>query len=106
LSTINRTKLSIAIVGRPSLKTSRPVSTNSERQRSTIGHNNSSSLNSTSIRARSSGNPSASTGNTTSHKHSDCSARSVNISSPFDQKPAHMQDILTDTPDGTPSSRG
>jgi hypothetical protein len=41
LSTINRMNVSIAIVGRPSVNTSRPVCSNSKRQRSTIGHSTS-----------------------------------------------------------------
>jgi hypothetical protein len=41
LSTINRTYVSNAIVGRPSVSTARPVCSNSWRHRSTNGHSNS-----------------------------------------------------------------
>jgi hypothetical protein len=100
LSTINRTYISSAIVGRPSVSTSRPVSRNSCRQRSTNGHNNPGSDSNTSNAARSSGNSLTSIGKASSHRHSGCSAKSVSINSPFDEKTHHQQGILTVTPDG------
>src|ERR1019366_9190932 len=94
-------KLSIAIVGRPSLNTARPDSNTSWRKRSTIGPSNRGSDSNKSSAARSRGNSLTSTGNASSHKHSTCPADNVNIPTPFDQKPAHLQDILAIRPDRT-----
>jgi hypothetical protein len=104
LSTINRTYVSIAIVGRPSVNTARPVCSNSRRQHRTAGHSNAGSDNSTSSAARSTGSSLTSTGNDSSHNDSVCGAQTVSISPPFDQKTHHLQGILTVTPDGKASS--
>jgi hypothetical protein len=100
LSTINRMYVSIAIVGRPSVNTARPVCSNSRRQHCTTGHNNSGSHNSTSSAARSTGNSLTSTGNDSSHNDSACGAKTVSINSLSDRKTHHLQGILTVTPDG------
>jgi hypothetical protein len=92
--------VSIAIVGRPSVNTARLASTTSRRKRSRIGINSSGSDNTRSNAASSSGSSLTSTGSDSSHKHSARSDQSVSMHTPFSQKPAHLQEILTATPDG------
>jgi hypothetical protein len=92
LSTINRTYVSIAIVGRPSVNTNRPVSTTSTRNRSKNTIANSGSDNNLSSAAKSSGNSRTSIGSASSHKHSGQPAQSVSTHPPqIDQKPIHKQ---------------
>ncbi len=93
--------VSIAIVGRPSVNTARFCSITSRRKRSTTGPNNPGSESNKSNAARSSGNSLTSTGKASSHNDSACPADNINIPTPFNQKPTHLQDILTITPDGT-----
>ena len=105
LSTINLTYVSIAIVGRPSVNTNRPVSTTSRRQRSNSTIISSGSANTRSNSARSPGNSRTSIGNASSHNDSGCPAQSISTQTPLDdQKPPHLQGILTITPDGTDPS--
>ena len=68
--TIRRTKLSIAIVGRPSLNTARRVCSTSRRKCSTIRPSNCGSDNKRSSAARSSGSSLTSTGKASSHNDS------------------------------------
>src|ERR1019366_2409550 len=98
-------EVSIAILGRPSVNTNRPVSRNSRRNRTKIGPSSRGSDNTRSSAARSSGSCLTSTGKDSSHKHSTRPDHSVSMHSPLSQEPAHMQGILTVTPDGnTPSN--
>jgi len=69
LRTINLTYVSIAIVGRPSVNTNRPVSTTSRRHRSRKTIASSGSDNNPSKAARSAGSSFTSIGSASSHKH-------------------------------------
>ena len=73
LTTIKRTYVSIAIVGRP-------CATASRSQRAAIGSNSPASRSNSSTPARSSGNSRASTGNSSSQSVSACAARSLSTS--------------------------
>src|SRR5207302_8930732 len=94
------TYVSNPLVGLPSVTASRPVARNSWRQHSTNGHNIAGSDSNASSPARSSGNSLTSIGKASSHRHSGCSAKSVSMHSPFDEKTHNQQGILTITPDG------